>query len=203
MKSHFALFIAIWLKFAFLFTPFFALTMFLSLTRDCTEQERRKMAVRVAVAVAVLCNVVFFFGNMVFKLFGITLDSFRVGAGVLLFLSAIQMVTSRPSSAPESVHSGDDDITVVPLAMPIVIGPAIIGTLLVLGAELNEPIRKGVGIAGLMFSTLTLGGILFLGASIERLVGRKTLVILSKMTGLILAALAAQLIMTGIRNFFS
>ena len=203
MGNHLSLFIAIWLKFAFLFTPFFALTMFLSLTKGFSETDRRKLAIRTTVAIAILCVVVFFFGNMVFKLFGITLDSFRVGAGVLLFLSAIQLVQSKTSSTSAPSHSGEDDVAVVPLAMPIVIGPAIIGTLLVLGADLKDPVSKGVGILALMFSTITLGIILFLGASIERLLGRKMLTILSKMTGLILAALAAQLILTGIRNFFA
>ena len=202
MGSHFGLFIAIWLKFTFLFTPFFALTMFLSLTKGYGAAERRRVALRVTGAVAVLCVVVFFFGNTVFKLFGITLDSFRVGAGVLLFLSAIQLVQSKPAAA-DAGDPGDEDIAVVPLAMPIVIGPAIIGTLLVLGADLDDPLGKGIGIAALMLATATLGSILLLGTYIEHAVGKRNLKILSKVTGLVLAALAAQMIMAGIRNFFA
>lgn len=202
MESHFGLFISIWLKFTFLFTPFFALTMFLSMTKGYVDIERRRLAIRVTAAVAVLCVGVFFFGNIVFKLFGITLDSFRVGAGVLLFLSAIELVLSKSSSS-DTGNPGDEDIAVVPLAMPIVIGPAIIGTLLVLGADLADPMSKGIGIMALLFATLTLGGTLLLGTYIERAVGKRNLNILSKVTGLILSALAAQMIMTGIRNFFA
>lgn len=202
MASHLGLFITIWFKFAFLFTPFLALTMLLNMTSDHSEAERRKVAVRVTIAVALLCVGVFFFGNVVFKLFGITLDSFRVGAGVLLFLSAIELVLATHGS-PKSNHGQDEDIAVVPLAMPIVIGPAIIGTLLVLGADLTDTASKAVGILALMFASVTLGCILWLGTFLERVMGKKTLKTISKMSGLILAALAAQMVMTGIRNFFS
>ena len=202
MKESLVLFVTVWLKFVFLFTPFLALTVLLNMTRDQAEAERRRLSVRVTVAVALLCIGVFLFGKVVFRLFGITLDSFRVGAGVLLFLSAIELVRSAPASAKASVPA-DEDIAVVPLAMPIVIGPAIIGTLLVLGADLTDTVSRIVGICGLVFASLTLGSILWVGTFLERALGRKTLKTISKMTGLILAALAAQMIMTGIRNFFS
>lgn len=202
MATHFGLFITVWLKFTFLFTPFLALTMLLNMTRDCDEVERRRIAIRVTISVSLLCIGVFFFGNIVFKLFGITLDSFRVGAGILLFLSAIHLVQSSPG-ASKPTHDSDEDIAVVPLAMPIVIGPAIIGTLLVLGADLADPASKTVGILALVFACLTLGGILLIGTFLERVLGKKILKTISKMTGLVLAALAAQMIMTGIRNFFS
>ena len=202
MTNPFGLFVAVWLKFFFLFTPFLALTIMLNMTRDQSESERRKLAVRVAVAVALLCVGVFFFGHFVFQLFGITLDSFRVGAGVLLFLSAIELVRSSPS-ASRPVSSADEDIAVVPLAMPIVIGPAIIGTLLVLGADLKGVVNRVIGVCALVLSALSLGVVLWLGSFLERLLGKKTLNTISKMTGLVLAALAAQMILTGIRNFFA
>ena len=65
----------IWLKFFFLFTPFFALTMFLSTTKAHTESQRGKLAVQVTCAVTVLCISLFFFGKFVFSVFGITLDA--------------------------------------------------------------------------------------------------------------------------------
>jgi multiple antibiotic resistance protein len=202
MADYFGLFITVWLKFSFLFTPFLALTIMLNMTQDQTEVARRKLSIRVTVAVALLSVGVFFFGNVAFRLFGITLDSFRVGAGVLLFLSAIELVRSTPGASRPG-KATDEDIAVVPLAMPIVIGPAIIGTLLVLGADLSDTLSKAVGICALMLATLTLGCILWIGTFLERALGRKNLNTISRMTGLILAALAAQMIMTGIRNFFA
>ena len=191
---------SIWVKFFFLFTPFFALSMFLSITKAYGEDQRRKLAVRVSLAVFTLCVGLFFFGSLVFTLFGITLDAFRVGAGALLFLSAVGLVrTGEASAAPRL----DEDVAVVPLAMPVVVGPATVGTLLVLGADMPSVAQKTLGCVALVLAVASLGVILFLGAAIERALGRRGLEILSKITGLVLAALAAQMILTGTRNFLA
>ena len=138
--------------------------------------------------------------TLVFKLFGITLDAFRVGAGALLFLSAVTLVrTGEASGAPRP----DEDIAVVPLAMPVVVGPATVGTLLVLGADMPTAAQKTLGCIALVLAVGSLGTILFLGSAIERAVGRRGLEILSKVTGLVLAALAAQLVLTGTRSFLA
>ena len=206
MGEQFGFFITIWFKFTFLFAPFFVLTMFLSMTTGAHNAERRKLALRVTGAIAVLSVAVFLFGNIVFSLLGITLDAFRVGAGVLLFLSAVQLVQSKRSAEmPRGVGEGNDgdhdDIAVVPLAMPIVIGPAVIGTLMVFGSEYSNIGQKGIGIVALLFATLTTGIILLLGTHIERVLGKRGLRVMSKITGLILSAMAAQMILSGVKNF--
>lgn len=194
--EYIRLFVTIWMKFSFLFTPFLALSIFLGMTEKYETLERRKLAIRVMVAVLILCIGFFFFGKVVFKLFGITLDSFRVGAGALLFLSAVQLVQSRQQAFP-ATENKEDDIAVVPLAMPIVIGPAIIGTLFVLGADLNTSRERIIGVLALGAASLTLGVILLMGEHIERVIGKRNLRIISKVTGLILAAIAAQMILSG------
>lgn len=201
MEEQFSFFVTVWFKFTFLFTPFFLLTMFLSMTDGgAYNNERRNIALRVTAAIAVLSIAIFLFGNIVFNLLGITLDAFRVGAGVLLFLNAIQLVQSKRSvEMPNS--DDDDDIAVVPLAMPIVIGPAVIGTLMVFGSDISSLGQKGLGILALLFAALTTGTILLLGTRIERVLGKKGLKILSKTTGLVLSAMAAQMILTGAKNF--
>jgi multiple antibiotic resistance protein len=171
----------IWLKLFFVFTPFLVTSIFLGLTRELGESGRRRAALHATSAVAVICYVVFFFGSMIFSLFGITLDAFRVGAGALLFLSSINLVNG---STPPPQHDGDDFV-VVPFAMPMVVGPAVMGILFVLGADAHDMTQR-------------LLGALAVGLA---MIGRDKLVILSKITGLILAALAAQMIFTGIKNF--
>ncbi|NLW35000.1 MarC family protein [Syntrophorhabdus aromaticivorans] len=200
MDSTFSFFISVWLKFFFLFTPFFTLSMFLSMTKGYTEFQRRTLTLRVSGAVGISCLLLFLFGNVIFSLFGITLDSFRVGAGALLFLSAVGMVQANPAT---SKPSPEEDIAVVPLAMPIIVGPATIGTLLVLGAEISDPFRKALGCAALLLAVVSVGIILLLSSFIERGVGKKGLNILSKVSGLILAALAAQMILLGVQHFLS
>jgi multiple antibiotic resistance protein len=193
-------FVAVWLKFFFLFTPFFALSMFLSMTGDYTEQRRRRLAVMIAVAVAAICIGLLFLGNQIFALFGITLNAFRVGVGTLLFLSAISLVQGR-KTPPEA--NQEADIAVVPLAMPVIVGPATTGTLLVMGAGLSDLAQKAVGCLALLFAVACLGAMLLLGTAIERAIGHRGLNILSKLTGIILAALAAQMIMDGAAGFLA
>jgi multiple antibiotic resistance protein len=192
-------FVSVWLKFFFVLTPFFALSMFLSMTREYNGAQQRHLAWRVIGAATVICLILFFFGSVIFALFGITLDAFRVGTGALLFLSSVTLIRNTPVS---SADSPDHDIAVVPLAIPVIVGPATVGTLLVLGAEIDAPLRKAAGALALLFALATLGTILLLASAIERVIGRRGLNILSKVTGLILAALAAQMMLVGIAHFF-
>jgi multiple antibiotic resistance protein len=192
-------FVVIWMKFFFLFTPFFALSMFLTLTSGYTEVQRRKLALQVTGAVGMLCFGLYFFGNTVFAIFGITLDAFKVGAGALLFLSAVQLVqTKQPSPTVDT----DADIAVIPLAMPVIVGPATIGTLLVIGAEITDDKKMVVGGIALVAAIVCVGALLLLGSFVERALGRRGLNILSRITGLVLAALAAQMMMTGVKDFW-
>ncbi len=200
MGEMFPFFVSVWLKFFFLFTPFFALTMFLAMTQGYPDTQRRGLALKITGAVSVLCFILFFFGNTVFSLFGITLDAFRIGAGALLFISAVGLVQAKPVSA---TPDPEDDIAVVPLAMPIIVGPATIGTLLVLGAEISSPTQKLYGCLALLLAIASVGILLLLASYVERMLGKKNINILSKVTGLVLASLAAQMIFTGIRSFLS
>lgn len=193
-----ALFLSLWIKLFFVLTPFFGLTMFLSMTEGYDEARRRGLALVVSSAVAVLCLILFFAGQQIFSLFGITLDSFRIGAGVLLMLSGIALVQGRPGAADVA---REGDVAVVPLAMPIIVGPATTGTLLVMGAELNTLAAKAIGSLALLSAVLCMAVVLLAGSFFQHYMGIRGIAILSKLTGLILAALAAQMIMTGIQGF--
>ena len=193
------LFVSIGLQFFFVLTPFFALSMFLSMTQEYSDAQQRQLACRVTAAATVICLVLYFFGNVIFAVFGITLDAFRVGTGGLLFLSAVTLIRSTPVAA---ANDPDHDIAVVPLAMPIIVGPATVGTLLVLGAQMGSPARRLVGALALLSALALVGIILLLAAAIERVLGRRGLSILSKVTGLVLAALAAQMMLAGIAHYF-
>lgn len=198
MQDSLHFFVSVWLKFFFLFTPFFALSMFLSMTDGYTEKRRRRLSLMISAAVGAICVGLLFLGNQIFALFGITLNAFRVGVGGLLFLSAISLVQGRKTPPGENEEA---DIAVVPLAMPVIVGPATTGTLLVMGAGLGSLAEKAVGSAALLFAVACLGAMLFLAAAIERAIGHRGLNILSKLTGIVLAALAAQMIMDGVLGF--
>ena len=197
-KKIMALFLSLWIKLFFVLTPFFGLTMFLALTEEYDEPHRRKLALTVSAAVAVICIILLVAGKQIFLIFGITLDSFRIGAGVLLLLSGIGLVHGKPAAA-NAAPGGD--IAVVPLAIPIIVGPATMGTLLVMGAEFDTLSDKLCACSALLLAIASMTAVLLAGSLIQRILGSRGIAILSRLTGLILSALAAQIFMTGIQGF--
>lgn len=190
------------IKFIFLFAPFFVVTMFLALTRGESKEVKRSTALRAILASTVMVVLLFFLGPYLFEAIGITLDSFRIGAGSLLFLTAVSLVNSGTRNHAKGLPDEDrDDVAVVPLAMPVIIGPATIGTILVLGAELPTLSETMVGTLGMLTALLVLGAMLLISGSIERVLGKTGLNILSKISGLILAAMAADIVFTGIAGY--
>ncbi|MBW6509658.1 MAG: MarC family protein [Desulfuromonadales bacterium] len=194
------LFINLFLKIFLIFTPFFVISAFLSLTKDDSLAERRRIAIKIAMAVAISCLVLFFFGTYIFALFGITLDAFRIGAGAVLFLSAVAMIQGKATVSPQTSR---EDVAVVPLAIPITVGPGTIGVLLVLGADLDSIAEKIVAGLALLSAVLVLGGLLFIAGRLEKILGQQGLTILTKLTGLFVSAIAAQIFFTGLKNFLS
>ncbi|MGE4463277.1 MAG: MarC family protein, partial [Arcobacter sp.] len=133
-------------------------------------------------------------------IFGITLDAFRIGAGALLFITAVELVKGNK----DSTKVGDKDISqlaVVPLSIPVTIGPGTIGILLVMGATFENTSSMLVGSLALICAVLVIGIMLYSSSLIEKIIGKHGLLVISKITGLFLAALSAQIVFTGIKNF--
>ena len=82
---------ALFVKFFFLLTPPFVMSAFLSVTKDNTIQERNTLAIWITLWILIISGVLLFFGGFIFKIFGITLDAFRIGTGALLFLTAVSL----------------------------------------------------------------------------------------------------------------
>ena len=193
-------FISTFLKIFFMMTPFLVLTVFLTITQDATAKQRRMLAIKVMVSVIITSFVLLFFGKYIFTILGITLDAFRIGAGALLFLTAIDLVKGVEH------HSVIEDkeisqLAVVPLAIPMTIGPGTTGILLLMGASFRDSSTFIIEILALLSAVLVIGFMLFSSSLIEELVGKEGLQVISKITGLFLAALSAQIIFTGIKNF--
>ena len=194
------LFINVFLKIFMIFTPFFVMSAFLSLTRNESPSERQRIAIKVTVAVVLTCFVLFLFGTYIFALFGITLDAFRIGAGAVLFLSAVSMIQGKSTVTPQD---SQEDVSVVPLAIPITVGPGTIGALLVMGADLRTFPETVVASLALLCAVLLLGGLLLVAGRLERFLGQQGLIILTKLTGLFVSAIAAQIFFTGLKNFLA
>ena len=195
-----SLFVSQTLKFFFLLTPFFGLSMFISMTSDYTRRERMSLAMRVAFAAVAIGLILFFFGGHIFSLFGITVDAFRIGTGVLLMLTSISLMNPRPEAANRDMRG---DIAVVPLAFPIFIGPATTGALVVLSVDVSGIAAKTTVAFAWVAAVGCIGLMLLLAALLEHRLGHRGLGILMRLTALVLAALSAQMIMTGVQAFLS
>ncbi|MAA65496.1 MAG: hypothetical protein CL581_12040 [Alteromonadaceae bacterium] len=190
------------IRFLFLLAPFFVVTMFLALTRGESAAEKSKTIRRACLSALILGLVLFFVGPVLFNAIGITLNSFRIGAGSLLFLTAISLVNSGTRNHATGLpEENRDDIAVVPLAIPIMIGPATIGAILVYGAELKTVPEMAGGVLGLVTGLLSLAVLLYLSGYLERWLGKTGLNIMSKISGLILSAMAAEIVLSGITGY--
>ncbi len=194
------IFISTFLKMFFIMTPFFVLSVFLTVTHEATPKEKKALAIKVTISVIVASLILLFFGKHIFSIFGITLDAFRIGAGSLLFLTAVELVKGSKDGA----KAADKDISqlaVVPLAIPVTIGPGTIGILLVMGATFESTSSLIMGSLALVCAVVVIGIMLYTSTVFERLIGKQGLLVISKITGLFLAALSAQIVFSGIKGF--
>lgn len=202
LAAFFSTYLSSALRFLFLLAPFFVITMFLALTRGQSAVEKNSTIRRACTAALIMGVVLFFAGPVLFSVIGITLDSFRIGAGCLLFLTAVSLVSSGSRANAASLALEErDDIAVVPLAIPMMIGPATIGAILVYGAELDSFPAVSGGLLGLVTAILGMALLLYLSGYLERVLGKTGLNIMSKISGLILSAMAAEIVLTGIAGF--
>ncbi len=195
----FSEFFAVFVKFFFILTPFFIIAVFLAMTENETVEVRHALAVRITIAVVIISLILFFAGMTIFTTLGITVDAFRIGAGALLFLSGVSLVNGKLElpAAKRSIM----DLAVVPLAIPVTLGPGSVGALVVMSTETTSLTARLLTALAIMAASLAVGMLLYLSAEIKRLIGRSGISMLSKLTGLILAALSSHMMFTGIAAY--
>ena len=198
MDSLLSEFFSTALKLFALMTPPAVLSAFLSGTKTYDAKRKKSTAVHTGVAVFIIGLVLYFFGETIFGIFGFTLDAFRIGSGVLLFLTAISLMNETRDHPSMPV---DADISVVPLAIPLCMGPASIGTVMVMGASAATLQQRLIGAAALLAASVGILILLVMAESVEKVLHKTGIAVLSKLTGLLLAAIAAQVIFTGVHSF--
>lgn len=192
-------FVSVYLKYFFILTPFFILAVFLAITELETEKVRRALAIRVTFGVVIISLVLYWFGQTLFTILGITVDAFRIGAGALLFISAVSLVQGKIQLP--TAKSSIMELAIVPLAIPMTIGPGSVGALILMGNAMPSIADGLVVSCGLTAASLSVGVLLWTSSSIERVIGANGISMLSKITGLILASLSCQMMFTGIAAF--
>lgn len=184
-----------------------AAPIFASLTTTATEAARRAMAVRsVAIASAILLGFALA-GEPFLRALGISLDAFRVAGGIMLFLIALDMVfETRVKRREERARAVSDDnvedVSVFPMAMPMIAGPGSIAAIMLLTSEADAAADYlAVYLALGLVLLLTLVALLAAGPIMAR-VGAKVEAMITRLLGVILAALAAQIVIDGLTGAF-
>ena len=190
----------------FIVDPIGVVPLFVAMTAKDSPEKCRGMALRASlVAGGVLC---FFalFGTIVFQVFGVTLAAFRVAGGLLLMLTALDMLRAQHPGTKTSVAeteegSAQEDIAIVPLAMPLLAGPGAIATVMVLMAQNGPGFQSAVPVIASIVITMFLAYLTLRSAHLVKRVLKQTgIAILERIFGLILAAIAVQFVFEGGRE---
>jgi multiple antibiotic resistance protein len=198
------------------FTAFFVVldpvgtaVLFAAMTRHAQAERRRHMALKAVLLAGAILLLFAFLGEALLAGLGITLPAFRIAGGLLLFLLAADMVFARPSGLrattaeedAESIHR--HDLSVFPLAFPLIAGPGAMTTVVLLIGQSEGNTAKLASVVGVLLLVLALMLALLLNAGrLERILGVTGSNVVSRVLGIILAALAVQFVLDGIRQSF-
>ncbi len=191
--------------------PIGAMTFFVVLTRAYPKAMKKRVIQKAVLAATITLLVFAFVGNYIFRLFGTSIPAFRIAGGVLLFSIGYSMMQGERSrtqlTAQDRQEALDREaVGVVPLGIPMFAGPGAITTVMVLMAEASSPeldlVRIGVILASIVV-TMAVGWVMLANADrIFRRVGRMGAYAISRIMGLILAAIAVQFIILGIQGAY-
>lgn len=204
--------IKIILAFLVLINPFSALTLFLDLTRGYSMMNRRKVA-RIA-CLTIFITISFFtvVGETLLKALGISIGSFQLAGGILVFLIALNMMNGEGNPVKPDQENFDVDhvqdappttaAAVVPLAIPMMIGPGGISTVIIYSSQVSGILQiSAILIAGLLISIFCYVALMAAGR-ISRLLGDTGLNIMSRIMGMLLAAVSIEIIVNALRSLF-
>jgi multiple antibiotic resistance protein len=182
--------------------------IFASLTRDATAAERRSMAIRSAIIAWAILMFFALLGRPMLQALGISLASFRIAGGILLFYIAVEMIferrTQRREDRAQSIEGTPEaeDISVFPMAIPMIAGPGSIASIMLWVSRAETSLHILVVLAAMTVVILLTLVTLLASGPLMRLVGDKIEAMITRILGVILAALASQFVVDGLRQSF-
>ena len=177
--------------------------IYAGLSAGANATQRRAMAVRAVVVAGLILLVFALFGEALLKGLGIELASFRIAGGVMLFLIALEMVfekrTERREDRAAKVSATEtEDVSIFPMAMPMIAGPGSIASVMLMMAR-NEGLERSLVVMAALAANLalTLAALLAAGP-LMRVLGHRIEAVITRLLGVLLAALAVQFVIDGI-----
>ncbi|TYB72641.1 NAAT family transporter [Bizionia gelidisalsuginis] len=198
------------LSFALLsFTSFFTLinplgtmTIFMTMTRDLESADRTRIAKKASIVAFISIVIFAFSGQLLFKFFGISVDSFRVVGGVIFFLMGMDMLQARLGKVkvnPAEVKSYVSDISVTPLAIPMICGPGALTNAIVMMEDANSIELKVVLILSIVVVMLLTFVILYSSSKIIKILGETGNNVMMRLMGLIVMVIAVEFFFAGLK----
>ncbi|RFU12189.1 MarC family protein [Rhodobacteraceae bacterium W635] len=177
--------------------------IFIALTSGLSARARRVIALRACLVSFLLLTIFGLAGESVLQFLGISLPAFRIAGGILLFLTALDMLFERrkqrregqADSAPEA-----EDPSVFPLAMPLIAGPGAIATMILLAGSASTPGEILLIHAIMLVVLACVLALFFLAGGLERLLGAVGINVVTRLLGMLLAALSVQFVIDGLRS---
>ena len=185
----------------FIVDPIAVIPSYLVVTRSETPTQRASTAKRACFAAAILLVAFAIGGTAIFKVFGITLPAFRIAGGLILWVVAMDMLHAQRStqeSSPE-IREGEvkDDVALTPLAMPMLAGPGAISTVMVLAAGAHTIPEKMAVYTSIVVTAFLSWIALRLGERLVQRMGQTGIRVMTRIMGLLLAAIAVQFVIGG------
>lgn len=198
------LFVSAFITFFVVIDPPGCAPIFAGLTAGATPTHRRAMAVRAVLVAASILLVFALFGEDLLHGLGIELASFRIAGGIMLFLIALEMVfekrTQRREDRAEKVAADPEaeDVSIFPMAMPMIAGPGSIASVMLLMARNDGIERSAVVLAALGANLMLMLAALLAAGPLMRVLGHKIEAVITRLLGVLLAALAVQFVLDGV-----
>lgn len=202
------LFISAFISLLVIIDPPGCAPIYASLTTGATTHQRRTMAIRAVVVAGGILLLFALVGRELLGLLGISLDAFRIAGGLMLFLIALDMVfekrTQRREERAREIRETPEieDVSIFPMAMPMIAGPGSIASVMLMVSRSDTP-QELLVVLGALAAVLVITLVALLTAGpLMRLVGEKIEAVITRLLGVLLAALAAQFVVDGLKGSF-
>ncbi len=207
------LFLSAFVTFFVVIDPPGCAPIFASLTRGGGDAYRRQMALRSTAIAAAVLAVFALVGEPLLKALGISLDAFRIAGGIMVFLIALEMVfekrTERREGRADEINqrreverrAEPEDVSVFPMAIPMIAGPGSIATVMLVTSR-NHGLHLAVVLLALVAVLALMAASLLAAGAIMRVLGDKLEAMITRILGVLLAALAAQFVVDGVKASF-